>query len=323
MTARTADVPMRGDLRSVAGRLALPAALVGLVLIATIIQPAFLSIQNLQDILTQAAPLAIVVLGQTFVILVRGLDLSVASLMATVAVLATAFDATSDAMIPVIFLATIVFGGLVGLANGLLVTKRNVSPFLATLAMMIVLQGLRFYYTQGAPAGSLPSGFRFLGTGQLLGIPVNIIAFAALFAGLAFLLHKSPVGRRIYITGGNPVSAELVGIRSARITVFCYVICSVTAAIGGLFLVGFVGTVDNWVGRGYELDSIVAAVIGGVALSGGKGTLAGAVTGAMILVVLFNIVVILGLPVQALLVIKGIVIVIAAALIVRRNRNER
>jgi ribose/xylose/arabinose/galactoside ABC-type transport system permease subunit len=302
-------------------RLALPGALFALLAFATVLQPGFLSPRNLQDILTQAAPLAIVVLGQTFVILVRGIDLSVASLMATVAVIATAFNATSDAMIPVIFAAAIVFSALVGLVNGLLVTKRNVSPFLATLAMMIVLQGLRFYYTQGAPAGSLPQGFRYLGTGQILGMPVNVLAFLALFAALAFVLHRSPLGRKIYITGGNPLSADLVGIRSDRIILLCYVISSVMAGLAGLFLIGFVGTVDNWVGRGYELDSIIAAVVGGVALSGGSGTLAGAVFGALILVVIFNIVVILGLPVQAQLVVKGLIIIAAAAMFARGNRK--
>lgn len=301
-------------------RLALPAALVALVAVATALQPSFLAVRNLQDIGTQAAPLAIVVLGQAFVILVRGLDLSVASLMATVAVLATAFNATSDAMIPVIFAVAIVASAAVGLVNGLLVTKRNVSPFLATLATMIVLQGLRFWYTQGAPAGSLPPGFRFLGTGQILGIPVPVIAFLVLFAGLWFLLHRSPLGRKIYMVGGNPLAADLVGIRSDRITILCYVLSSVLAGIAGLFLVGFVGTVDNWVGRGYELDSIIAVVIGGVALSGGSGGLLGAATGALILVVLFNIVVILGLPVQAQLIVKGIIIIAAAALFVRRSR---
>ena len=298
-------------------RFMLPFSLFALVAFATALQPTFLSASNLQDVLTQAAPLGIVVLGQTFVILVRGLDLSVASLMATVAVIATAFNTSSNSMIPVIFAVSIAFSAFVGLISGLLVTKRNVSPFLATLAMMIVLQGIRFYYTQGAPAGSLPPGFRFLGTGQILGLPVNIIVFALLAIGLGVLLHKSPMGRKIYITGGNPVSAELVGIQSDRVTIFCYVVCSVMAGIGGLFLVGFVGTVDNWVGKGYELDSIVAAVIGGVALSGGSGTIAGAVTGALILVVLFNIVIILGLPVQAQFVIKGIIIITAAALFVR------
>ena len=187
--------------------------------------------------------------------------------------------------------------------------------------MMIVLQGLRFFYTQGAPAGVLPEGFRFLGTGKLLGIPVNIIGFLLLFVVLTFVLQKSVFGRKIFIVGGNPASADLVGINAHNVTIICYVLCSIMAGIAGLLLVGFVGTVDNFVGRGYELDSIVAAVVGGVALSGGKGNLTGAVLGALILVVLFNIVIIMGLPVQAQLVIKGVIIVAAAAFFVRNSQN--
>ncbi|WP_428523460.1 ABC transporter permease [Roseibium sp.] len=293
--------------------LILPGAFLGLIAIATIISPSFLSVSNLQDVLTQAAPLMIVVIGQTFVILVRGLDLSVASLMATVAVIATAFDTQDDAMIPVIFVSAISFCVVVGFINGWLVTKRNVSPFLATLAMMIVLQGLRFYYTKGAPSGILPEGFRFLGTGQILGIPVNVIGFAILFVVLSFVLKRTVFGRKVYTVGGNPSSADLVGINSHNITILCYVICSVLAGIAGLLLVGYVGSVDNFVGRGYELDSIVAAVVGGVALSGGKGNLLGAVLGALILVLIFNLVIIVGLPVQAQMVIKGVIIVAAAA----------
>jgi ribose/xylose/arabinose/galactoside ABC-type transport system permease subunit len=302
-------------------RLGLPGVILGLAVVAAAIQPSFVSPRNLQNVLMQAAPLGMVVLGQTLVVLVRGLDLSVASVMATVAVMATAFNAQSDAMIPVIFLAAIALSASVGLVNGLLVTKRGVSPFLATLATMIVLQGLRFSYTQGAPAGTLPPGFRYLGSGRLLGMPVNLIAFAILFASLAWLLHKSAFGRRIYITGGNPVAADLVGIRSDATTIWAYVICAVMAGLGGLFLVGFVGTVDNWVGRGYDLDSIVAVVIGGVALSGGVGSLWGATAGALILVLIFNIVIVLGLPVQAQLIIKGVIIVLAAALFARAQRR--
>ncbi|MEM8813785.1 MAG: ABC transporter permease [Pseudomonadota bacterium] len=301
--------------------LALPGVFLSLLAIATAISPSFLSVSNIQDVLTQAAPLMIVVIGQTFVILVRGLDLSVASLMATVAVMATAFNTQDNAMIPVIFASAIAFCALVGFINGWLVTKRSVSPFLATLAMMIVLQGLRFYYTQGAPAGVLPEGFRFLGTGKLFGIPVNILGFLLLFAVLSFVLQKTVFGRKIFIVGGNPTSADLVGINSHNVTIVCYIICSIMAGIAGLLLVGFVGTVDNFVGRGYELDSIVAAVVGGVALSGGKGNLLGAVTGALILVVLFNIVIIIGLPVQAQLVIKGVIIIGAAALFARNMRG--
>jgi ribose/xylose/arabinose/galactoside ABC-type transport system permease subunit len=292
-----------------------------LMAMATALQPSFLSVSNFQNILTQAAPLLIVVLGQAIVILARGLDLSVASLMATMAVVATAFNATEDSMIPIIVATVVALSAMVGFANGLIVTKRKVSPFIATLAMMIVLQGVRFAYTKGAPAGSLPAGFRYLGTGKLAGVPVNLLAFLLLFALLSLALNKSTVGRSVYIVGGNPRAAELVGIRSDRVTILCYVVCSVMAGLGGLFLVGYVGTVDNWVGRGYELDSIVAAVIGGVSLAGGAGTLSGAAVGGLILVLLFNIVVILGLPVQAQLVIKGAIIVSAAALFIQGQRR--
>ncbi|MCY4349184.1 MAG: ABC transporter permease [Thiotrichales bacterium] len=285
-----------------------------LMMLATLIQPRFANPSNLRDILVQAAPLLMVTMGQAFVILVRGLDLSVASLMATVAVLATAFEAQSDVMIVPIFVAAIAFSALVGLVNGWLVAGRGVSPFLATLAMMILLQGLRFSYTQGAPAGNLPPGFRVIGAGDVLGVPINLLAALALAVLLGVILHRGVLGRRIFIVGGNLRAATLVGISADRVTVTCYVICSVMAGIGGLFLVGFVGTVDNWVGRGYELDSIVAAVMGGVALSGGRGSIAGALLGALILVMIFNVIVIMGLPVQAQFVVKGVVIIVAAAM---------
>ena len=284
-----------------------------LMTLATLIQPRFINPANLRDILVQAAPLLMVTMGQAFVILVRGLDLSVASLMATVAVLATALNAQSDAMIAPIFAAAIAFSALVGLINGWLVTERGVSPFLATLAMMILLQGLRFSYTQGAPSGNLPPGFRVLGAGNVLGIPINLMAALALAVLLWLVLHRGVFGRRVRIVGGSPRAATLVGISSNRVTIGCYVICSVMAGIGGLFLVGFVGTLDNWVGRGYELDSIVAAVMGGVALSGGRGSIVGALLGALILVMILNVIVIMGLPVQGQFVVKGIVIIAAAA----------
>lgn len=330
-----ARLPPSGPLRDTSATLARGArgevgllVFLGLLMaLATLIQPRFINPANLQDILAQAAPLLMVTLGQTFVILVRGLDLSVASLMATVAVLATAFNAQSDAMIMPIFAVAIAFSALVGLANGWLVTKRGVSPFLATLAMMILLQGLRFSYTQGAPAGNLPPGFRVLGAGEWLGMPINLLAALALAAVLWVVLHRGVFGRRVLIVGGNPRAAKLVGIHADRTIMACYVICSVMACIGGLFLVGFVGTLDNWVGKGYELDSIVAAVMGGVALSGGRGSIAGALLGALILVMIFNVIIIMGLPVQAQFVIKGMVVIAAAAVhtnwTIRRQSQEQ
>ena len=197
--------------------------------------------------------------GRLAVILVRGLDLSVASLMATVAVLATVFKATSNEAIPLIFVAAIAFSAMVGLVNGFLVVKRGVSPFLATLATMIILQGIRFSYTGGAPISTLPPGMSTLATGRLLGAPINLWTLGLLAVLLGVMLHKSRFGREIRMVGGNPKAARLVGLSPDRVTILCYVICSVCAGIGGLFLLGYVGTVSNWVGQGYELDSIIVA----------------------------------------------------------------
>ncbi|MDL2398878.1 ABC transporter permease [Rhizobium mayense] len=289
------------------------------ILVTTAVSPTFLSPANVSNMLMQLAPLAIVVIGQTFVILVRGLDLSVASVMATAAVIATSFNGqNSDAAL--ILLACIGMGAATGLANGLLVTKRNVSPFLATLATMIVLQGFRFAATQGAPSGNVPPIYRLIGSATLSGVPYNLMVMVVLAIIFAVLLHRAAFGRRVYITGGNPITARLVGIAADRVTIICYMICGVLAAVAGLVLSGFVGVVDNFVGRGFELDSIVAAVMGGVALSGGRGTIPGALAGAAILVVLSNAVVMVGMPVQLQIIVKGVVIIVAASLYVRTVR---
>jgi ribose/xylose/arabinose/galactoside ABC-type transport system permease subunit len=284
-----------------------------LLLVASLVSPVFLRPANLLNLLTVAAPLGMVVLGQTFVILVRGLDLSVASLMATVAVLATVFKATSNEAIPLIFVAAISFSAMVGLVNGFLVVKRGVSPFLATLATMIILQGIRFSYTGGAPISTLPPGMSTLATGRLLGAPINLWTLGLLAVLLGVMLHKSRFGREIRMVGGNPKAARLVGLSPDRVTILCYVICSVCAGIGGLFLLGYVGTVSNWVGQGYELDSIIAAVMGGVALSGGRGSVFGALMGVAVLIVIANLVILLGLPIEAQQIIKGVIIIGAAA----------
>jgi ribose/xylose/arabinose/galactoside ABC-type transport system permease subunit len=289
-----------------------------LIVITALISPQFLASRNISNMLLQAAPLGIVVIGQVLVILVRGLDLSVASVMATAAVVATSFNGQdSDAL--AVFAVAIAIGLATGLVNGLLITKRNVSPFLATLATLTLLQGLRFAYTQGAPSGNVPPIYRVLGSQLFYGIPYNMIILVALTIVFSFLLHKSTFGRRVYITGGNPVTARLVGINADRVTIACYVISGGLAALAGLILSGFVGIVDNWVGRGFELDSIVAAVMGGVALSGGRGSIIGGLLGTAILVVVFNAVLMIGFPVQVQFIIKGLVIIIAAAFYVRRS----
>lgn len=292
--------------------------LLALIVVTAILSPAFLTGNNISNMLLQASPLGIVVIGQVLVILVRGLDLSVASVMATAAVVATSFNGQdSDAI--AVFLVAMAIGVLTGLLNGLLITKRNVSPFLATLATMTLLQGLRFAWTQGAPSGNVPPIYRVIGSQTFYGIPYNMMILVVLAAVFSVLLHKSTYGRRVYLTGGNPVMVRLVGINADRITIASYVISGGLAALAGLIYSGFVGIVDNWVGRGFELDSIVAAVMGGVALSGGRGSIIGGLFGAAILVVVFNAVLMIGFPIEFQIIIKGAVIIVAAAFYVRRT----
>ncbi|MBW1943444.1 MAG: ABC transporter permease [Deltaproteobacteria bacterium] len=265
--------------------------LVFLLTIAVAVSPPFISLRNIQNLLTEGAPLGMAALGQTFVILTAGLDLSVGSLMSTVAVIATSIK-PDDA----------------------------VSPFLATLATMIVLQGVRFAYTKGAPlSGHLPPGFRVLGAGSLMSIPINLIALAILIAIFAILLYRSSYGRKLYLVGGNPRAAFLSGIHSDHIIIAAYMICSILASIAGLFLVGYVGSVDNWVGRGYELDSIAAVMMGGASFQGGKGGIFGSLAGVLVLIVIYNLVLLLGFPIQAQLVVKGLVIILAASFYLTHN----
>jgi len=285
--------------------------------VTTALSPRFLSPANLKDILIQAAPLGFVVIGQMIVIIVRGLDLSVASIMATVAVLSTSLiDVT-----PLIFAVGLLLGAMIGAVNGYLVAYRHVTPFLATLATMIVLQGIRFAYTGGAPGGSLPETFRFLATGSIFGIPVALIALAVTAFAMHWLLERTVFVRRLKLFGDSPEAAYMTGAPTKLLQVMAYVISGVMAALAGLFLVGYVGIVDNWTGRGYELDSIAAAVIGGAALSGGKGSVPGVLLAALILVSLFNIVVILGLSIELQLVIKGALIILAAAVYMKRSQS--
>ncbi|MCF3641604.1 ABC transporter permease [Rhizobium sp. TRM95111] len=249
--------------------------LLGLIVVTASPSPAFLTGNSISNMLMQVAPLGIVAIGQVLVILVRGLDLSVASVMATAAVVATSFNGQNgDAFF--VFVVAMAIGVIAGLVNGLLITKRNVSPFLATLATLAttaLLQGLRFAYTQGAPSGNVPPIYRVLGSQTFLDLPINLMILIALTIVFSVPQHRSTCGRRVYLMGRNPAMARLVDINPDRVTIASYVISGGLAALAGLIYSGFVGIVDNWVGRGFEFDLIVAAVMGGVALSGGRGSI--------------------------------------------------
>lgn len=294
-------------------------ALAILVVVASILSPAFLRWQNLTNIMAQTSPLLLVALGQLFVILVGGLDLSQASVMATAAVIVTQTTAGKSELLAPAIAVVLGFAAAVGLFNGWLVTRRGVPPFIATLGSMLVVQGIRFLLTAGAPKGLLPPAIIWLGQSRpFWSIPVSAWVAAAVAVATAVILKRTTYGCKLYATGGGRAAAELSGIRTERVITLAYVLSSVFSALGGLVLAGFVGMVDNWVGKGYELDAIAAVVLGGVALEGGRGGVAGALVGVLIIRLLLNLVFILHLSIEVQEIVKGLVLIGAGALYARR-----
>jgi ribose/xylose/arabinose/galactoside ABC-type transport system permease subunit len=298
-------------------RLAIWLILLVLILIAVIVSPQVLNSQYISTQLKQAAPLGVVSIGQTFVILAAGIDLSVASVIALMSVLAANLMAGQDSLVLSVSLLCITVALAIGLFNGILVTKLKIPSFIATLGTVLIVQGIRFLYTGGAPKGSIPNTLRFWGRGSIGPIPTPLILWVVIVLVALFIERRTTFGRRLFAAGGKPSAAHHSGINVDRIVVATYLICSFLAGIAGLMLTGFIGLADNWLGRGYELDSIAAVVIGGTALSGGRGSVLGSVAGVLILTILYNLVLLLGMDVETQRIVKGLTIIVAVALYAR------
>lgn len=294
-----------------------------LVVFAAIVSPVFLSTRNITVLLKQAAPLGILAVGQTLVILTGGIDLSVASVMAAVSIFAAGFiDGQDELVWPVVGLC-LLFSFSVGLANGLLVTKLKIPPFIATLGMILIVQGLRFVYSRGTPKTYIPDSLRFFGRDSVGPIPMALIVWFIIAAVTTFVLSRTTFGRRLYAVGGNDRTALLSGVNVDAVKIAAYTACSFLAGIAGLILVGYVGTADNWLGLGYELNAIAAVVIGGTAFEGGRGGQIGTIGGVLILTVLFNLVLMLQFDEETRRIVKGLVIIFAVALYARlRTRSS-
>lgn len=291
--------------------------LIGLVIIASFVSDAFLTPRNLIVILKQAAPLGILAVGETIVLLTGGIDLSVASVMATASIFAAGISNGSDEHIWPIILLCLAFSTLVGLGNGLLVTKLKIPPFIATLGTILIVQGIRFVYTQGMPKSQVPPTVKFWGQGSTGPVPNGLIIWIAIVLLTVFVLSRTTFGRRLYAVGGNARAAYLSGVSVDRVKIAAYTICSFLAGVAGMVLLGYVGAADNWLGNGYELNAIAAVVIGGTAFQGGKGSQIGTVAGVLILTVLFMLVLMLQFDESVRRIIKGVAILLAAGLYAR------
>ena len=288
-------------------------ALVILLLAGAVLTPKLYSVDTIAVVMRQASQLGIVAIGQTMVLLVAGLDLSVGGIfIMTSVVVAEVGNGRNEMVIPAIATA-MTLGALVGLGNGLLVTKRRVPPFVATLGMLVLVKGATQAYTRGVPGGFVPEVLGIVNRSwSFLSIP--LVLWLGLSAVFIFVLRGTSYGRRVYAVGSNMEAARLSGIPVDLIRISVYVLGSLFAVISGVVLTGYVLYVDRFIGSGLDLDSIAAAVVGGTAFVGGRGGLLGTIAGVLIIQILSTMVVLLGLDVEVQFIIKGLVILGAVTL---------
>ena len=293
--------------------------LILLVIAASLLSPAFATPTNLFNVLRQAAPLGIVAVGQTFALLIAGLDLSVGSILSLSTVLVGNLLGFNDAMILPMFFLCLGFGALVGLANGILITRVKIPPIVCGLGMQILILGVGLLYTKGVPQNTLTDNFRILGLGHVGLVPIPVIVwFAVTVIGL-LILNFTNFGRYVYAIGGNPGAARLSGVNVKRVTTLVYMLSGITAAIAGYVLVARLGVGNNYAGQSYALDSIAAVAVGGTNLFGGRGGLGTTVSGVLVLSVIYNLLLLLGISYYWQEVIKGAIIIGAVALYATRR----
>lgn len=289
--------------------------LIILIVIVTVLNPSFLEPLNILNLLRQVAINALIAFGMTFVILTGGIDLSVGSILAlSSAIMANLMLSGWDPILAII--AGCVLGGVMGVVNGVLITKGRMAPFIATLATMTIFRGLTLVYTNGNPITGLGDSlmFQLFGRGYFLGIPVPAITMIIVFAVLWIVLHKTPFGRKTYAIGGNEKASIISGIKVDRVKIMIYSLVGMLSALAGAILTSRLNSAQPTAGTSYELDAIAAVVLGGTSLTGGRGRIVGTLIGALIIGILNNGLNLLGVSSFYQMVVKGIVIAIAVLL---------
>jgi ribose/xylose/arabinose/galactoside ABC-type transport system permease subunit len=263
--------------------------LIILCVVMTILSPFFLTFNNLFNVGTQIAVIAILALGQTFVIVSGGIDLSVGSVLGLAGIVFGWATAVANLSLPVALALGIGAGALAGLTNGLLITLGNLPPFIATLAMLSAARGLALVISDGQPLSPIPQAILSLGSGDLFGfVPLPVIVMLVMWAITIVILRSTYSGRCMYAIGGNEEAARLSGINVSRQKLIIYTLSGLFAGIAGILLTARLASGDPQAGFTYELDAIAAVVIGGASLSGGVGNASGTLIGALILGVLRN-----------------------------------
>ena len=283
----------------------------------------FLGYENIINILRQVSVVGIVAAGQFFAIVTGLIDLSVGSTVALAGITyAAIFKIGGTEFMALAILGAILVGLVVGIINGSLIAYLRLTPFIATLGMMLVVRGAIYVATGAQPIFGFPKAFNYMGRGWIAGIPVPVIIMFIAYIILIIFAERKRAGRFLYAIGGNADAAYLSGINVKRYKMLALVICGVLCALAGMILAGRLDSGQPNAGEGDLLfDSIIAVVIGGVSFTGGKGKLLGVLFGALFMTILSNGMTLLGIDSYVQQVAKGIIFIFAIALDVFRNKE--
>jgi ribose transport system permease protein len=284
----------------------------------------FLTGGNLSNLARQVAIFGIIAVGQLLVILTAGIDLSVGSVLGLSGAV-TAQLLVAGMVAPVAILVGLGIGGALGVANGLLVTRFKLPPFIATLGMLGIARGVVLVITDAktVQGNGLPDAFQSIANGTILGVPNLLVIAVAVTVAVWFTLTRTVFGRYIYAVGSNPESARLAGVPVATVTVAVYAISGLLAGLGGVLLTSRLGAGIPTAGTGFELNAIAACVIGGASLFGAKGSALGAAAGALIMGVLNNGGNLLAINAFYLQIAIGILILVAVGFDQMNTRNAQ
>ncbi len=301
--------------------------------------PNFLSTANIILMSKHVALNAFLAMGMTFVIITGGIDLSVGSIVGLCGMVAGGLILNGIDLqigytiyfnIVEVCLITLAVGILIGAVNGLLITRLNVAPFIATLGTLYVARGLALLSSDGQTFPNLigkpelaTTGFGFLGSGRIVGLPVSIWILIVVALAAAYFARHVPLGRQIFAVGGNERAARMSGIRVNRVKMFVYMFSGFCAAIVGIVISSELMAAHPATGNSFELNAIAAAVLGGTSMSGGRGTIGGTIIGAFVIGILSDGLVMMGVSSFWQMVIKGIVIIVAVVVDQAQRRLQQ
>ncbi len=308
---------MKQSVKEQLGRFQSVIGLVAFSIIISFMSDRFMTWSNMFNVFRQSSVNAIIAAGVTFVILTGGIDLSVGSILA-ISGAVSAYLLAGGASAFVAIVAALAVGVGIGVANGFVISKGKLQPFIVTLATMTIFRGATLVFTDGKPisAGYEANAEMFskLGNGYLFGIPNPIIIMAVVFGVCYFILKHTTIGRYVYSTGGNEEATQLSGVSVHRVKLFVYGMSGAMAAAGGMIITSRLSSAQPTAGTGYELDAIAAVVLGGTSLAGGVGSVIGTIVGALIIGILNNALNLLNVTSYYQQLAKGLVILIAVLL---------